>query len=183
MPSPPGLVSVMLAPDEVVGRQRVRARLLDERVVGVQEPRRRSALPAPRITGTISVREPSFFSTSTARPRLTWPSIDPVGLAVDLGEVVAITGISLAGAGDRVGDQVGEGDLARPAFSSRRRPSSVVTVSVRKLVAVGIEQRLLHVARERRGAAPHRLELASAGAAAPLAAPVPSAARRGRRTW
>ncbi len=37
VPSPPGLVSVMLRPHEVVGGQRVRARLLDQRVVGLEE--------------------------------------------------------------------------------------------------------------------------------------------------
>ena len=98
-------------------------------------------MPASRITGTISVREPSFFSTSTASPRFTWPSAHAVRLAVDLGEVVGHHRHVLGRARDRVGDQVGEGDLALPAaFSSRRRASSVVTVSVRKLVAVGIER-------------------------------------------
>ncbi len=74
--------------DEVVGGERVRARLLDERVVGGEEVVERTAAPASRITGTISVREPSFFSTSTARPRLTCAVVDAVRLAVDLGEVV-----------------------------------------------------------------------------------------------
>ena len=40
------------------------------------------------MTGTISVRVPSFFSTSTAMPRLTCAVVDAVGLAVDLVEVV-----------------------------------------------------------------------------------------------
>ena len=40
------------------------------------------------MTGTISVRLPSFFSTSTAMPRLTGAVVDAVRLAVDLGEVV-----------------------------------------------------------------------------------------------
>ena len=74
--------------DEVVGGERVRARLLDERVVGGEEAVEAAGSPASRITGTISVREPSFFSTSTARPRFTSTVVDAVRLAVDLGEVV-----------------------------------------------------------------------------------------------
>ncbi len=73
--------------------------------------------PPSRITGTISVRWPipdrsSFFSTSTARPRLTCPSMHAVGLAVDLLEVVRHHRHVVRRAGDRVGDQVREGDLA-----------------------------------------------------------------------
>ena len=59
-----------------------------------------------------------------------------VRLAVDLGEVVGHHGHVVGRACDRVGDQVREGTLRSPAFSSLRRASSIVTVSVRKLVAV-----------------------------------------------
>ena len=72
---------------------------------------RSSSRPASRITGTISVRLPSFFSTSTARPRLTAPSSTRWGLPSRSRKWWAITGISLGcDARDRVRDQVREGD-------------------------------------------------------------------------
>ena len=49
--------------------------------------------PASLITGTISVRPPPFFSTSTAMPRFTAPSSITCGLPSISAKCVAITGI------------------------------------------------------------------------------------------
>ena len=70
VPIPPGLVSEMLAP--------VRSSAVSVLVRAFSMSSSKAALksakflrPASRMTGTISVRVPSFFSTSTAMPRLT----------------------------------------------------------------------------------------------------------------
>jgi hypothetical protein len=47
------------------------------------------------MTGTISVREPSFFSTSTAMPRLTSPSSTRCGRPSTSAKRWAMTGMSL----------------------------------------------------------------------------------------
>ena len=107
---PPGLVSETFAP------WRSSAVSLFSRALAIRSLKASRncgnvSRPASRITGTISVRPPSFFSTSTAMPRLTRAVVDDVRLAVDLGEVARHDRHLLGrGAGDRVGDQVGEGD-------------------------------------------------------------------------
>ena len=70
VPIPPGLVSEMLAP--------VRSSAVSVLVRAFSMSWSKAALksakflrPASRMTGTMSVRVPSFFSTSTAMPRLT----------------------------------------------------------------------------------------------------------------
>ncbi len=139
VPSPPGLVSVMFAPSEVVGGERVRARLLHQRVVRREERVERQ--PARVADHGHHQRPGAVLLLDVHRQAEVHLSVvDPVGLAVDLGEVVGHHRHVARGAGDRVGDQVREGDLAPAAFSSRRRASRTVTVSVRKLVAVGIER-------------------------------------------
>ena len=90
---PAGVGQRQVGAGQVVGGQRVRAGLLDERVVGVEELLEVQR-PASRITGTISVRVPSFFSTSTARPRLTAPSSTRCGLPSSSAKWWAITGMS-----------------------------------------------------------------------------------------
>ena len=170
MPSPPGLVSVMLRARR--GRRRSACSCAPSR--RARRRRRGSASngirPASRITGTISVREPSFFSTSTARPRLTWPSCTRWGLPSISSKWSAITGMSSRGARDRVGDQVREGDLAlgrlqlRAARVERRHGERAEARRGRD------RARLLHVARERRRAALHQLRLACAVPRAPCGA-------------
>ena len=140
VPMPPGLVERDVAAGEVVGAERVGAGLLDERVVRVEELLEAQAAGV-RITGTISVRVPSFFSTSTARPRLTPPSSTRYGVAAGLDEVVGHDRHLVGrGLGDRVGDQVREGDLLAASLNCLRRASSVGDGSVRNEVAVGIER-------------------------------------------
>ena len=116
VPMPPGLVSEMFAPGQVVGGQLVRRARGAIRSLKAARKSVKGSRPASRMTGTISVRVPSFFSTSTAMPRLTCAVVDAVRLAVDLGEVVGHDRHVLGRRdGDRVGDQVREGDLlARP---------------------------------------------------------------------
>ncbi len=73
VPMPPGLVREMFAP--------VRSSAVSVLVRDLSMSPSKAALksakflrPASRMTGTMSVRVPSFFSTSTAMPRLTAPS-------------------------------------------------------------------------------------------------------------
>ena len=114
--------------------------------------------PASRITGTISVREPSFFSTSTARPRFTCAVVDAVRLAVDLREVVGHHRHVIRRARDRIRDQMRERDLPprrlqlAPAGVQVRSPSASGSSS-----PSGSTSDSLHVARERRRAALDRL--------------------------
>ena len=79
VPMPPGLVSEMLAP----ARSSAVSRLSRARAIRSLKAARKSvngSRPASRMTGTISVRLPSFFSTSTASPRLQPPSSTRWGL-------------------------------------------------------------------------------------------------------
>ena len=93
VPMPPGLVSEMLAP------VRSSAPSLFSRALLMSSPNapRNSGnvmRPASRMTGTIRVREPSFFSTSTAMPRFTAASSMRCGLPSISAKWCAITGIS-----------------------------------------------------------------------------------------
>ena len=107
---PPGLVSETFAPwrssaVSLFSRALVISSLKASRNCG------NVSRPASLITGTISVRPPPFFSTSTAMPRLTPPSSITCGLPSSSAKCVAITGIVLGRrARDRVRDQVREGD-------------------------------------------------------------------------
>ena len=101
----------------------------------------KSIAPAFVITGTISVREPSFFSTSTAIPRLTAPSSARIGLPSCSRKWCAITGIwSAAVRAIAQAIKCVKETLWPAAFSSVRRPSICVTGIVRIEVAVGIER-------------------------------------------
>ena len=95
---------------------------------------------APRITGTISVRVPSFFSTSTARPRLTWPSSTRWGLPSISAKWWAMTGMSWPARAIAKAIRCVKETFCPASLSCLRRPSMAVTVSVRNEVAVGIER-------------------------------------------
>ncbi len=76
---PPGLVSVMFAPCRSSAVSVfVRAFSTNASYAATNSSKR--IPPASAITGTISVLEPSFFSTSTASPRFTRPSLTRCGL-------------------------------------------------------------------------------------------------------
>ena len=93
------------------------------------------------MTGTISVRVPSFFSTSTARPRLQAPSSIRCGLPSISAKWWAITAMSSVATRAIAYAIRCVNETRRPAsLSCSRRPSSTVTVSVRNEVAVGIER-------------------------------------------
>ena len=137
--------------------------------------------PASRMTGTISVRVPSFFSTSTAMPRLTRAVVDAVRLAVALVEVVGHhRHVLLDGQRDRVGDQVGERDLLAAVLellapAVHRRDGHRAERGRRRDRAA-----LVHVAGEhRRAALDDACGVACRRAAA---APLPPR-RRARRPW
>ena len=106
------------------------------------------------MTGTISVREPSFFSTSTARPRLTAPSSDRDAACRRSARsgrpspAARRRPCAIANAIRCVNET-----FAPASFSWRRRASSSPTAIVRRLVAVGIDAALLHVVNEHRRAA------------------------------
>ncbi len=92
VPMPPGLVSETLAPTRSSAVSLFsRARAIRS-LKAARKPVKLSR-PASRITGTISVRPPSFFSTSTAMPRLTAPSSWRYGLPSISEKWWAITGI------------------------------------------------------------------------------------------
>ena len=89
---PPGLVSETLAP------WRSSAVSLFSRALAISSLKAsrnwgKVSRPASRITGTISVRPPSFLVTSTAMPRLTWPMSTTCGLPSISENARAITGI------------------------------------------------------------------------------------------
>ena len=93
VPMPPGFVRETFAP------VRSSALSLFSRALLMSSPKaaRNSGnvmRPASRMTGTMSVRVPSFFSTSTAMPRLTAPSSMRCGLPSISAKWCAITGIS-----------------------------------------------------------------------------------------
>jgi hypothetical protein len=79
VPMPPGLVSWTFAPT------RSSAPSLFSRALAISASKaalksEKLRRPASRMTGTINVRVPSFFSTSTAMPRFTASSSMRVGL-------------------------------------------------------------------------------------------------------
>ena len=112
VPIPPGLVSETLAPwrsSAVSLFSRARA------IRSLKAPRKPEKLrrPASRMTGTISVRAAVLLLDVDRDAEVDRAVVDAVRLAVDLGEVVGHHRHLLGGgARDRVGDQVGEGDLA-----------------------------------------------------------------------
>ena len=97
MPRPPGFVSEMFAP--------VRSSAVSALSRAFWMSSSNAALnslkllrPASRMTGTMSVRVPSFFSTSTAMPRFTAPSSTRSGLPSDWAKWCAMTGMSFCAA-------------------------------------------------------------------------------------
>ena len=71
VPMVPGLVRVTVAPAQVVGGQLVGPDLVDQLLVGVDEAGEVEGVGL-LDDGTMSEREPSDFSWSTAMPRATW---------------------------------------------------------------------------------------------------------------
>ena len=125
---------------EVVARERVRAGPLHEALVGIQEGRERQARRVAddrHHQGPATVR--LLHVHRQAQIHLAVP--DAVRLALDL-RVVNGHHVQLRrGAGDRIRDQVGEGDLAGGGIAQLpTAPLSAVTVRVRKLVAVGTDR-------------------------------------------
>ncbi len=140
VPIPPGLVSEIFAPARSSG-ERLLVRAFS---ISSSKAARKPAKPRPpalRITGTIRVREPSFFSTSTAIPRLTCPSSTRKGLPSCSSKWSAITGICSVAARAIAQAMMWVKETFCPAaLSSRRRASMVETTRVRKEVAVGMER-------------------------------------------
>ena len=127
---------------EVVGHEAVGARLLDQRLVGGVERgevHRLGALDDRHHEPAAAVL-PLHVHRQAERDAL---GLHPVRRPVVHDEGVAHDRVLLGGLHQRVGDQVGEGDLLRrPAawsapLSRRRRSSSTPTGTTRKVVAVG----------------------------------------------
>ncbi len=147
---------------QVVGGERVGARLLDERVVGAEE-----ALEG-HVGGVLDHRHhqraAAVLLLHVHREAEVHLSVaDAVGPPVDLGEVVRHHRHVGCRARDRVGDQVGERHLA-----SRRlqlAPASVERGDGERAEAGGggDRARLVHVAGERRRAALHQLRARGRG--------------------
>ena len=96
---------------QVVGGELV---LAGAAIRSLNAPRKPEKLrrPASRMTGTISVRAAVLLLDVDRDAEVDGAVVDAVRLAVDLGEVMGHHRHLLGGgAGDRVGDQVGEGDL------------------------------------------------------------------------
>ena len=137
---PPGFVSVTLAPTRS-SAESVFVRALSISASKAALNSLNESRPASRITGTISVREPSFFSTSTAMPSITPPSSRRTGLPSRSSKWCAITGMSSVAALAIAQAIRCVNETFWPAsLSCLRRPSICVTVSVRNEVAVGIDR-------------------------------------------
>ncbi len=151
---------------QVVGRQRVRARLLDQRVVRGEEVGERH--PPGVADHRHHQRARAVFLLDVDRQAdVDLSVVHAMRLAVDLDEVVGHHRHVFGRARDRVGDQVRERDLAPGrlqllAPAVERRHGERAEARRRRDRA-----RLLHVARERRRAALHQFRLgARAGAVA-----------------
>ena len=99
-----------VSPGEIVGRQGVGPRLLDQRVVGCEELR--EALAAGVADDRNHQRAGAVLLLDVdGQAEVAGAVVDPMRLAVDVGEVVGHHRHVLGGhACDRVGDQVGERD-------------------------------------------------------------------------
>ena len=140
---PPGLVSVTVAPRSSSGFT-CPARVRPTRSSNWPRKPSKPAAAASRTTGTSSERLPSLRSTSTARPRLTVSRTSLWGLPSMTLKPVPITGCDftarmIAQAIRCVNDSFSERPAAfRSPLIWRRCASSIATLRVRKLVAVGI---------------------------------------------
>ena len=138
VPMPPGLVSETFAPWRSSAVS-LFSRALPIRALKASRNCGNVSRPASLITGTISVRPPPFFSTSTAMPRFTPPSSSTCGLPSISAKCVAITGIvSVAARAIACAIRCVKETFRPAALSCLRRVSRFVTVIVRKDVAVGI---------------------------------------------
>ena len=97
MPRPPGFVSEMFPPVRSSALS-VFVRAFSIRASNEALKSRKFLRPASRMTGTIRVRLPSFFSTSTAMPRFTLSSSTRCGLPSISAKWWAITGASCCAA-------------------------------------------------------------------------------------
>ena len=130
------------------------------------------------IAGTIRLCEPSFFSTSTAMPRLTGPPSIANGLPSCSAKVRTITGKSLAASTIAQATRWVKETFSPRSFSTRliafRFASSVSTAIVRNEVAVGTA-RLSSIALASIAAGP-RSAFSSPVAATAVPFPAPSLA-------
>ena len=146
---------------QVVGAQRVRARLVDEPVVGVLE--RGEAHPPGVADDRDHQRARAVLLLDVdGDAEVDLPVVDAVRLAVDVGEVVGHhRHVAVGAERDRVGDQMGEGDALAgvlelaPAAVHRRHGQRAERGRGRDRPA------LVHVAGEHPGAAAQRLGLAA----------------------
>jgi hypothetical protein len=92
VPIPPGFVSETFAPWRSSAPSEF-VRAFSIKALNASRNSGKVLRPASGMTGTISVREPSFFSTSTAMPRFTPPSSTRCGLPSTSAKWWAITGI------------------------------------------------------------------------------------------
>ncbi len=138
VPMPPGFVSERFAPCRSSAVSLL-SRALAIRSLKASRNCGNVNRPASLMTGTISVRPPPFFSTSTAIPRFTPPSSITCGLSSSSAKCVAITGIcSVAARAIACAIRCVKETRWPASLSCLRRVSRFVTVKVRNEVAVGI---------------------------------------------
>ena len=134
-----------MAPWKSSSRELVRADLADEVLVGGEELGESTACRRRGGPGTTSVRLPSVFSTSTARPRLTcsWWTTRGLPSAPSTKRGVHDRHVVGDGPHHRVADEVGEADLAAARAAEVAVDHAAVDLEQlgrarsRKLVAVG----------------------------------------------
>ena len=143
VPSPPGLVSVMVAPAKSSGMRRLVRAFSTAASYAAWNPAK-SIVSARWMTGTTSPRLPSFRCTSTARPSPMPSGCTRYGAPSCLMRVWPITGCCLVACTSAQAMRWVKEILSRlPAtwsapLSRRRRSSSTPTGTTRKVVAVGI---------------------------------------------
>ena len=178
MPRPPGFVSEMFVPWKSSGVSLFSRVLLIRSSYAPWKPAK-SRASAPLMQGTIRLRDPSFFCTSTAMPRLTGESVITNGLPSRSSKVRTITGHSVAARTMAHAIRCVNESLIPRSLSwvliALRLASSVSTGSVRNDVAVGVV-RLSSMALTSIAAGPRRGLASPAFAGAAGAAPLPSAA-------
>src|SRR2546423_647848 len=142
VPMVPGFVSVMVAPAKSSGRSLLpRAFSMSDSYVAWKVAK--SIRSACLMTGTTRARLPSFFSTSTARPRFTPCGSKRCGFPSTSWNAWVITGSCFAACTIanpiRCVNEPFFPRAASWAFSSLRRASSVSTTMSRNEVAVGTD--------------------------------------------
>ena len=92
VPMPPGLVSEIVVPWKSSTPSLLSRALRTMSSYAVQKPAK-SIVSAALMLGTSSVREPSGFGTSIARPRLMWAGVIRLGLPSTTSKPTFISGI------------------------------------------------------------------------------------------